>query len=101
MERECRCSRRGLLTVFRRSAGAVSISNPSGYLLVPLLLAPAPEEANNGHRHVVAANTTGLRVGGEAVVHHVLADLVQVLLGSDTPADELDNSLGRLAVPDT
>jgi hypothetical protein len=100
MVREDRRSRRGLLTVFGRGTRAVSISNPSGNFLIPLFLAPAPEEANNGHCHVVTANAAGLGVGGQAVVHHVLADLVQVLFGSNTPADKLDNSLRGLAIPD-
>lgn len=94
-----RLSRR--LTIFGRCARTVSSRYPLGDLLVPLLLTPAPEEANDDHGHVVTANTSRLRVGGQAVVHHVLTDLLEVLLGGDTAPDKLDDSLGRLAIPDT
>lgn len=91
----------GLRTVFRWSTGAVAVGHPLGDLLVPLILGPTTEQADDNHGHVVAANTTGLRVRSQAVVHHVLADLLQVLLSSNASAHELDNGLGRLAVPNT
>lgn len=88
-------------TIFGRSTRAISICNPSGYLLVPLLFSPASEEAHDDHGHVIAAHAARLRVGGQAIVHHVLADLVQILLSSNPPPDELDDGLRGLAIPDT
>ena len=80
-------------TVFRRGARSVTVGDPSGNLLVPLVFGPAVEEGNDDHGHVVAADTARLRVGRQAVVHHVLADLFQFLLRRDTPPDKLDNGL--------
>src|SRR4051794_10925839 len=95
-----RSRRRRVRTVFGRSAGAVAIGDPPSDLLIPLLLTPPPEEADDDHGHVVAAHTTRLRVGGQTIVHHVLADLLQILLGGDSSPDKLDNGLRGLAVPD-
>lgn len=88
-------------TVLGRRARAIAVGDTLGDLLIPLLLRLAVEETNNAHGHVVAADATSLGVGGKAVVHHVLADLVQVLLGCNSTADKLNNSLRGLAVPDT
>lgn len=90
----------GSRTIFRWSAGTIAIGNPPSNLLVPLFLASSPQETNDDHSHVVTPNTASLGIGGQAVVHHILADFVQILLGSDASADELDDGLGRLAVPD-
>lgn len=92
--------RRRFPTIFGRGTRTVSVGNPPGNLLIPLFLGPSPEESDNDHGHVVAADASRLRVGGQAVVHHVLADLVQILLGSDSTPDEFDYGLGRLAIPD-
>src|SRR4051794_40727315 len=97
-----RASRRRLIpTIFGRSARAIPIGNPFGYLLIPLLLGATLEEANDDHGHVVTAHAACLRVGCQAVVHHVLADLLQVLLRGDAATDKLNHGLGGLAVPDT
>lgn len=89
------CSRDGGLsrTIFGGSARSVSVSNSLGDLLVPLLLGLSVEESDDGHGHVVAANSTSFRVGRQAVVHHVLADLFEVLFGGNATSNELDNSL--------
>ena len=86
-------------TIFRRCAWSISICDSLRYLFVPLLFTPTPEEANDDHGHIVTAHTTRLRVGGQAVVHHVLTDLVEILLGRDASSDKFDDSLRRLAVP--
>ena len=88
-------------TVFRRGARTVALGDATSDLLIPLLLGLAPQEADDDHCHVVATNTAGLRVGSEAVVHHVFTDLVKVLLGSNASPDELNDSLRGLAIPDT
>ena len=88
-------------TVFGGSTRTIAVGDPLGDFLVPLLLGLAVEETNDDHGHVVAAYTSGLGVRGKAVVHHVFADLFEVLLSSNAPPDELDHGLGRLAVPDT
>ena len=80
-------------TIFRRGAWTIAFRHPLRYLFIPLLLAPASEEANDDHGHVVTSHTTRLRVGSQAVVHHVLADLIQILLGDNTPPDEFDHGL--------
>ena len=89
------------LAVLGRSTGPVSVRNPLCNLVVPLLLGLAVEQADDGHGHVVTAHTTGLTVGGQAVIHHVLANSVQVLLGGNSSAHKLHNRLGGLAIPDT
>jgi hypothetical protein len=66
-----------------------------------LLLGLALEKANDDHGHVVTANSAGVAVGGKAVVHHVLANGREFLFGYDSAADELDDGLGRLTIPDT
>ncbi|KAI6748822.1 hypothetical protein HG531_007769 [Fusarium graminearum] len=83
------------------STWAIAVSDSAGDLLVPLILGLSVEEANDAHGHVVAADTAGLRVGGQAVVHHVLANLFEFLLGSDASSNELNHGLGGLAIPDT
>ena len=87
-------------TIFGGGAGAVAVGDALGNLVVPLLFGLAVEEGNDNHGHVVAADTARLRVGGEAVVHHVFANLFEILLGGDTSANKLDNGLGGLAIPD-
>lgn len=88
-------------TVLRGSTWAIAVSDSAGDLIVPLILGLSVEEANDAHGHVVAADTAGLRVGGQAVVHHVLANLFEFLLGSDASSNELNHGLGGLAIPDT
>jgi len=90
-----------LLTIFRRSARSISVSHPPGNLLIPLLLCSSTQETYDNHRHIVAPNAARLAVGSQTVVHHVLANLVQVLLGGNTPSHELDHGLGWLAIPDS
>lgn len=92
---------RTVRTVLGGSTRTVAVSDSAGDLLVPLILGLSVEEANNAHGHVVAANATGLGVGGQAVVHHVLANLVEFLLGSNASSNELNHGLGGLAIPDT
>lgn len=87
-------------TIFWGGARSVAVSDSLCNLLIPLLLCLAVEETNDYHGHVVTTNATSLRVGGQAVVHHVLTNLVKVLLGGDSSANELNHSLRRLAIPD-
>lgn len=58
------------------------------------------QKTNDGDGHVVAAHSSSVAVRGEAVVHHVLTDGLQRLLRHDSAADELDDSLRGLAIPD-
>ena len=87
-------------TIFGRRTWAVSVGDALGNRLVPLLFTPAPEETNDHHGHVVAAHAASLRVRSQAVVHHVLANLFELLLGGDSAADEFDDGLRGLAIPD-
>jgi len=89
------------LTIFGGSARAIAGRNTLSDLVVPLLLTPAPEEADDDHGHVVAPNASGLRIRCQAVIHHVLADLLEVLLGGNATPHKLNDSLRRLAIPDT
>lgn len=91
----------GRRTIFRGGTGAVSFGDTLGDHVVPLLLCLAVKQTNDHHGHVVASNATGFTVGSKAIVHHVLTDAVQFLLSRDTSSDELDNSLRRLAIPNT
>lgn len=59
------------------------------------------KKADNDHGHVVAADASGLTVGRQAVVHHVLTDTVQFLLGGNSSSDKFYDCLRRLAIPDT
>ena len=88
------------LAVLWRRTWALSVCNPLCDVLVPLLLCAALEQTNDGDGHVVAANTASVAVGGQAVVHHVLADRGEVLLCHNSTPNELDDGLGRLYVPD-
>lgn len=49
-------------TIFWGGARAVSVCDALGDLLVPLLLGLAIEKPDNGHGHVVAADTARFRV---------------------------------------
>lgn len=89
------------LTVFWWGTGAVSLGHSVGNHLIPFLLGLSVEKCNNGNGHVVATNTSSLTVRGQAVVHHVLADLGQLLLRGNATTDKLDDCLRRLTVPDT
>lgn len=89
------------LTVLWGCAGSVTVCDSVRNHLVPLFLALAVEQSNNSNSHVVATDTTCLAVRGQAVIHHVFTDGRQLLLSCNTTADELDNGLRRLAVPDT
>lgn len=89
------------LAVLGRGARPVSVRNPLCDLVVPLLFGLAIEQSDDSHGHVVTAHAAGLAVGGQAVVHHVLANPGQLLLGGDPPPHEFDYGLRRLAVPDT
>lgn len=95
------CLVRQLRTVLGWSAWPITVRDPLSDLIIPLLLGTAPQETNHDHGHVVTTNTTSLGVGSQAVVHHVFADLIQVLLGSNATANKLGNSLRGLAIPDT
>jgi hypothetical protein len=88
------------LAVLGRSARPVPVRNPLGDLLVPLLLALAIQQADDSHGHVVTTDTTSLAVGSQAVIHHVLTDSVEILLGRNASSDEFDHRLRRLAIPD-
>lgn len=88
-----RSRRRRVRTIFGRGTRAISIGNSAGDLLIPLLFTPAPKEANDNHGHVITAHATCLGVGGQAVVHHVFADFIQILLGSDASSDKFDDGL--------
>lgn len=96
-----KCADGSRLAVLWRRARPISVRDPLGDHVVPLLLSLAVEERNDAHSHVVAANATGFAVGCKAVVHHVLANSGQVLLRSNASSHELDDGLGRLAIPDT
>ena len=65
---------RSRLAILGRSAGPVAILHPVGHHAVPLVLGLSVQKGDDTHGHVVTANTTGLAVTGETVVHHVLAD---------------------------
>lgn len=58
------------------------------------------QKSNNRDGHVVASNASRLAVRSQAVVHHVLADGREFLLGSNTAADKLHHGLRRLTIPD-
>lgn len=90
-----------ILAVLWRRTRAIPFGNPLGDLVVPLLLRPPIQKANDNHSHVVASNPSRLAVGGETIVHHVFADSIKVLSGSDASSDKLNHGLGRLAIPDT
>jgi hypothetical protein len=89
------------LTVLWGCAGSVTVCDSVRNHLVPLLLGLAVKQSNDRDGHVVTSNTTGLAVRSQAVVHHVFTDGRQLLLCGNSTADELDNGLRRLAVPDT
>lgn len=88
-------------TIFWGGARSVAVGDSLCNLVIPLLLGLAVEETNDDHGHVVTTNATSLGVGCQAVVHHVFTNLVKILLGSDSSANKLDDSLRRLAIPDT
>jgi len=100
MLRPCKGKESGL-AVLGRSAGSVALCHSVRNHLVPLVHRLASEESHNDHCHVVTANTTSLAAGSETVVHHVLADRLQILLGSNTTTSEFNDCLGGLAIPDT
>lgn len=83
-----------ILAVLWRRARAIPFGNPLGDLVVPLFLRPPVQEANDDHSHVVAPNPTSLAVGGKAIIHHVFADSIKVLPGSDASSDKLNHGLG-------
>lgn len=89
------------LTVLWGCAGSVTVCDSVRNHLVPLLLGLAVKQSNDRDGHVVTSDTTGLAVRSQAVVHHVFTDGRQLLLCGNSTADELDNGLRRLAVPDT
>lgn len=89
------------LAVLGRRTRAVPVRNPLCNLVVPLVLGPAVQKADNYHGHVVASDTTGFAVRRETVVHHVLTDAMEVLLGGNTSPDKFDDLLRRLTIPDT
>lgn len=53
---------RVMRTIFWGGARAVSVCDALGDLLVPLLLGLAIEKPDNGHGHVIAADTARFRV---------------------------------------
>jgi hypothetical protein len=81
------------LAVFGWRTGSITIRNALAHHFVPLLLCFAVEKGNHDHGHVVAAHASSLAVGCEAVVHHVLTDGVQFLLGGNSSPHELDHGL--------
>lgn len=88
-------------TIFWGGARSVAAGDSLCNLVIPLFLCLAVEETNDDHGHVVTTNPSSLRVGCQAVVHHVFTNLVKILLGGDSSANKLNHSLRRLAVPDT
>lgn len=90
-----------ILAILRRSTRAISVRHARRDHIVPLLLGLAVKKADYNHGHVVTSNPTGLRIRSKTVVHHVLANLREVLLSSNSSADELDDSLRRLAIPNS
>lgn len=89
------------LAVLGRGAGAVAVGHALSDLIVPLLFGPTVQKTDDDHSHVVASNATRLTVGSQAIVHHVLTDAVEVLLGGNTATNELNDGLRGLAIPDT
>lgn len=81
-------------TVFRGRTWAFAVRHPLGDLLIPFVFGLAVQEPNDDHGHVITTNATGFRVGSQAIVHHVLANLFEWLLSGDTSANELNNILG-------
>lgn len=69
--------------------------------LVPLLFGLTVQQTNDNHCHIVTTNASRLAVGCKAVVHHVLANQVQILLSGNSSSHEFDHSLGRLTIPYT
>lgn len=96
-----KCADGSRLAVLWWRARPVSVRDPLGDHVVPLLLGLAVEKCDDAHGHVVAADAAGLAVRCEAVVHHVLADGGQVLLRGNASSDKLNDSLRGLAIPDT
>lgn len=90
-----------ILAVLWGRARAVAFSNALGDLVVPLLLRPTVQQANDDHGHVVASDASSFTVCGKTVVHHVLTDVMQVLSCGDTPPDKLNHGLRSLAIPDS
>lgn len=90
-----------VLTILGGSTRSVSFRNTLHDRLVPLLLGLAVKDSDDHHRHVVATNSAGVAARSQTVVHQVLANAMQVLLGGNSPSDELDHRLRRLAIPDT
>lgn len=84
-----------------RRARTVTLGNALCNLVVPLLLGSPVQKADNDHGHVVTSNTASLTTRCQAVVHHVLADVMKILPRGNTPPDELNHGLRRLDIPDT
>jgi hypothetical protein len=89
----------GKLAILRGRAGSITVGDPLRDHVIPLLLGLTAEKADDDHGHVVATDSTSIAITSEAIVHHVLTDLVEILLSRDSSTDELDNSLRRLAIP--
>ena len=64
------------LAILWRSARAVAVSNPRCDLIVPLFFGLSVKQPNNDHGHVVAPDSPSLTIGREAVIHHVLTNLI-------------------------
>lgn len=90
----------GGLTIFWGSAWTITTRNPVGNVLVPFIFRLAFQQGNHDHGHIITADAASLAIRGQAIIHHVFADLGELLLGGNTSSNEFNNSLRRLAVPD-
>lgn len=90
-----------ILTILGGGTRPISLGDTLRDGLVPLFLGLALEQSDDDHGHVVAPDSTGIAARGQAVVHQVLADPVQILLRGNSSSDKLNYCLRRLAIPDT
>ena len=74
-----------------------SLLDPS----LPLLRRSSVQQSDNHHCHVVASDTAGLGIGGQAFDHEIFADLAQVVAIGNSSSDKVDDLLGGKTVPDT
>lgn len=69
--------------------------------VVPFLLGPSVEDRNEKNGHVIASNTAPVAVWRNTLVHHELANLVELELVCDAPSDKVDGFLVLEYIPDT
>jgi hypothetical protein len=82
-----------ILTILRRCARPIAICDPLRDSLVPLFLRLSVKQSNDDHGHVVAPDSASVAARGQAVVHQVLADAMQILLRGNSSSDKLDDRL--------